>query len=101
MINEPIGADLRVCVERDTHPEGENTGSPLPTVVQWFKTMTTNEYIRGVKHHGWQPFLENYGSGITMIILCAMLRIWTLFGIIFFKMHSNGRRIRTIQRIGQ
>ena len=25
-------------------------------MVQWFKTMTTNEYIRGVKEKGWPPF---------------------------------------------
>ena len=31
-------------------------GANLATVVQWFKTMTTNEYIRGVKNLGWQPF---------------------------------------------
>ena len=36
--------------------EGEHIGSPLYRVVQWFKTMTTNEYIRGVKNLGWQPF---------------------------------------------
>ena len=24
--------------------------------MDWFKTMTTNEYIRGVKTSGWQPF---------------------------------------------
>ncbi len=30
----------------------------IPTVVQWFKTMTTNEYIRGVKTLGWPPFNE-------------------------------------------
>jgi len=35
---------------------GEHTGSPLHAVVQWFKTMTTNEYIRGVKSLDWQPF---------------------------------------------
>jgi len=35
---------------------GEHTGSPIHRVVQWFKTMTTNEYIRGVKQNGWQPF---------------------------------------------
>ena len=28
----------------------------IPTVVQWFKTMTTNEYIHGVKELGWPPF---------------------------------------------
>ncbi|HRI27846.1 MAG TPA: hypothetical protein PK239_03725 [Chitinophagales bacterium] len=44
-------------VNADTNPiEGEHVGSPLHRVVQWFKTMTTNEYIRGVKNLGWQPF---------------------------------------------
>lgn len=28
----------------------------LAEVVQWFKTMTTNAYIRGVREHGWAPF---------------------------------------------
>ena len=32
------------------------TGSPLSAVVRWFKTMSTNEYIRGVKQLGWPPF---------------------------------------------
>ena len=36
--------------------EGEHIGSPLRAVIQWFKTMTTNEYIRGVKTLGWQRF---------------------------------------------
>ena len=36
--------------------DGEHIGSPLYRVVQWFKTMTTNEYIRGVKSLNWQPF---------------------------------------------
>ncbi|WP_208598977.1 transposase [Desulfonatronum thioautotrophicum] len=35
---------------------GEHVGSPLHRVVQWFKTMATNEYIRGVKQHGWPHF---------------------------------------------
>ncbi len=35
---------------------GEHVGSPLHRVVQWFKTMTTNEYIRGVKTLGWTRF---------------------------------------------
>jgi len=25
-------------------------------MIAWFETMTTNEYIRGVKHHQWRPF---------------------------------------------
>lgn len=36
--------------------KGEHIGSPLHCVVQWFKTMTTNEYIRGIKQLGWEPF---------------------------------------------
>ena len=35
------------------------TGESAPTlgtVIQWFKTMTTNEYIRGVKNLGWKRF---------------------------------------------
>ena len=32
------------------------SGSPLSAVVGWFKTMSTNEYIRGVKQLGWPPF---------------------------------------------
>ncbi|MCQ2321310.1 MAG: hypothetical protein MJZ91_08290 [Bacteroidales bacterium] len=38
------------------HTLGEHVGSPLARVVQWFKTMSTNEYIRGVKQLGWPPF---------------------------------------------
>jgi len=82
-----VGADHRVCPENDddmcdepddnvgTDPcvgpnfgninggcvcsgRGEPTCSPLPVVVQWFKTMTTNEYIRGVKQLGWKPFVK-------------------------------------------
>lgn len=35
---------------------GRHTGPPLPQVVQWFKTMTTNAYIHGVNLHNWPPF---------------------------------------------
>ncbi len=51
--------DLRVCPDTDTDEYtlgGEHIGSPLHTVIQWFKTMTTNEYIRGVKQNGWSTF---------------------------------------------
>ncbi len=46
-----VRADLRVCPNT-----GEHIGSPLQAMVQWFKTMTTNEYIRGVKNNRWQRF---------------------------------------------
>ena len=29
---------------------------PLVMQLDWFKTMTTNEYIRGVKNHNWKRF---------------------------------------------
>jgi putative transposase len=40
---------------------GEHTGSPLrqngiPQIIQWLKTMTTNEYIRNVKQNNWKLF---------------------------------------------
>lgn len=31
-------------------------GATLPSVVQWFKTMTTNDYIKNVKTNNWQRF---------------------------------------------
>jgi len=67
-----VGADLCVCpAPADAHVSGANgsgahdsnahgsnahAGAPLPSMIQWFKTMTTNEYIRGVKSRGWPPF---------------------------------------------
>ncbi len=35
---------------------GEHIGSPLHEMIQWFKTQTTNEYIRGVKNNMFPPF---------------------------------------------
>jgi putative transposase len=32
---------------------GAHTGAPLHRVVQWFKTMTTNDYFRHVRDNGW------------------------------------------------
>jgi putative transposase len=36
--------------------KGAHAGAPLQKIVQWFKTMTTNNYIHGVKESGWRPF---------------------------------------------
>ncbi len=46
-----VGADRRVCpdsvAEVCMRPDsGARAGAPLPKIVQWFKTMTANEYIR-------------------------------------------------------
>ena len=61
-----VGADLRVCPDPANQlDQGAHIGAPLQSessnpslsqIVQWFKTMTTNDYIRGVKDHAWQPF---------------------------------------------
>ncbi|HTA27816.1 MAG TPA: transposase [Bacteroidia bacterium] len=70
---DPVGADPRVRPETEssdsnesleinigqTHgsaPTDADMDSPLYAVVQWFKTMSTNEYIHGVKKLGWRPF---------------------------------------------
>ena len=36
--------------------KGDHVGSPLRDVIGWFKTMTTNEYIRNVKQGLYEPF---------------------------------------------
>ncbi len=71
-----VGADLRVCPDNyainlnnmDNHHNpyakisGEHVGSPLQIpvtlsrMIQWFKTITTNEYIRNIKKFNWPPF---------------------------------------------
>lgn len=73
-IIQNVGADQRVCpntINEQPPISGEHVGSPQPgspqpgssqpgsplsAVVQWFKTMTTNEYIRGVKTKNWKRF---------------------------------------------
>ncbi len=40
-----------------THPDG-HIGPSLQTVIQWFKTMTTNEYINMVKQNIVPPFYK-------------------------------------------
>jgi REP element-mobilizing transposase RayT len=83
-IMNPVEADLRVSPDLRVDPEdkgkgkhigphenrgghigplenrGGHIGPPLratlSTMIQWFKTMTTNEYIRGVKQLNWEPF---------------------------------------------
>ena len=53
-----MGADLRACLDGDNKSSNGRThrSAPLSAVVQWLKTMTTNEYIRGVRQHDWKPF---------------------------------------------
>ena len=67
-----VGADLCVRPRRENHEsneeqpveqqrqektqQGGHTGPPLQEIIQWFKTMTTNEYINEVKSGRFPPF---------------------------------------------
>ena len=46
LINYKAGGQTHLSNDID---EGAHAGAPLRTMVQWFKTMTTNEYIQKVK----------------------------------------------------
>ena len=37
-------------------PDNKKFGVTIGDIVDWLKTMTTNEYIRGVKNQGWNRF---------------------------------------------
>jgi REP element-mobilizing transposase RayT len=49
-----VGAPLRGRPPYDLHNQLFN--APIANLVDWYKTMTTNEYIHGVKQHGWKRF---------------------------------------------
>lgn len=57
---ENISMDATTMDER--RPENQygidnkKYNATIGDTMDWFKTMTTNEYIRGVKQFGWQPF---------------------------------------------
>ena len=48
-----IVGDDRCVVPKEA---GAHMGAPLQKIIQWFKTMTTNEYIKGVKSGEYRPF---------------------------------------------
>jgi len=51
-----VGADPCACPDMG-QPQGvAPTGLSLPDVVYRFKTITTKQYINGVKQHGWSRF---------------------------------------------
>lgn len=53
-----VGADLRVRPDQDDvrfYPR-LRPNALIPQIMQWYKTMTTNAYIHGVKEWGWPPF---------------------------------------------
>mgnify|MGYP000930311912 CR=1 FL=1 len=44
------------CIIESTTVQHGQPSETIQNVIHWFKTMTTNEYIRGVKQYGWQRF---------------------------------------------
>ena len=51
----PNHAHFIIEIRNKSLPDG-HVGPSLQTMIQWFKTMTTNEYIRGVKNKNWPRF---------------------------------------------
>ncbi len=45
-----------VFVQEIEEGTGAHLGAPLQQIIRWFKTMTTNEYIRQVKTNNWPEF---------------------------------------------
>jgi putative transposase len=56
MPNHVHGIIVNVGYESNSLNINQPTGTPLPQIVQWFKTMSTNEYIRCVKQYSWPGF---------------------------------------------
>jgi len=70
-----VGADQRVCPDNvGGMGKGEHAGSPqqrspgqvsskkvtLGAIIQWFKTMTTNYYLRGIRNNAWTPLASRF-----------------------------------------
>jgi putative transposase len=56
-----VGVDRRVdpqikISKNNTIGRTHRSAPTLGTMIQWFKTMTTNEYLRHVKTDHWEPF---------------------------------------------
>ena len=57
----PVGADrcVRPMSDRCVRPMSDRCVRPmLGNIIQWFKTMTTNEYINNVKSDNWPRFVK-------------------------------------------
>ena len=58
-----VGAHPRVRPDYDLHKGSGQTHGSAPTLgecVQWFKTMSTNEYIRNVEINDWPVFKKRF-----------------------------------------
>jgi len=50
------GLDSGTMVNDPRSGQTRGSAPTIGTIVQWFKTMTTNAYINGVRKSGWKPF---------------------------------------------
>jgi len=53
---DPDVVDGKLAQTHNKLGQSHRIAPTLGDIVNWFKTMTTNEYIRGVKEDGWMPF---------------------------------------------
>jgi putative transposase len=75
--------------EKQGHPRG---GAPtLGDVVDWFKTMTTNAYIRGVNERDWSPFPGRLWQRNYYERVIRTNGNWPPRGDTSWKTRSNGR----------
>ena len=51
------GEDINTSAHKGGHAGPPLQRTTLSQIIQWFKIMTTNEYIRGVKQLNWKPFI--------------------------------------------
>lgn len=82
----------------DMPTTGGHTGPPLPTIMQWFKTMTTNEYMKTLCNPVGRHFLADSGNVTTTNGSFAMTRNWTSLGHIFCKIRHAGVMMKKILR---
>jgi REP element-mobilizing transposase RayT len=54
--DEHSNDDQRSTIDDRYGMHNKKYGATIGDVMDWFKTMTTNEYIRGVKNDGWRRF---------------------------------------------
>jgi putative transposase len=74
----------------------------LPRIMQWFNTMTTNAYIRGVKHNSWSAFPEKLWQRGYSITSSVTRRIWNAYEDTSPAIRSIGpRMMRTQGRSGR
>lgn len=70
IVSEAIRAKDDPSLNVKPYAQGGHTGPPLQsheilctslsTIIQWFKTMSTNEYIKNVKQNNWKPFNKSF-----------------------------------------